>query len=199
LKYLSVLGISLLLLTGCAEPRGTTSPEPEPTASDSENYPTPAIADNRVPKTCQLPALQNLASELAGASVNTVPNPVNRQNSNAENYQAYLDGLYLVCIYELEDKSKYAYIFYREADPVEWAASMEEANLDLEEGELPFERISLGLGELDAFYLLEQTEEGNFFNAHSMVDNISIVVFTNLANDQAAGKRFLEAAINSMP
>lgn len=197
MKKLLAIAAIVLLTASCA-----TAPEesaqPTPTASESV-APTPIVADNRVPKTCELPLLTELATELAGQPVITEPNPVNRQNSNEQNYQAYLDGLYMVCIYQAKEAGKAAYIFFRQTDPAQWQAAMAAANDDLETGEAPFEPVSLGLGETGAYYVIESEENGGFFNAQVLVEDISIVVFTNLAPDLTTGTRFIEAAIASMP
>lgn len=197
-KLIALIGI-VLLTASCAQSPTEQAASPTPSQTQSE-IPTPAIADNRVPKTCELPSLQSLASELSGgADIFTDPNPVNRQNSNADNYQAYLDGLYLVCIYKAEAAGKIAYIFYKQINPADWETAMQAANEDLEAGEAPFEPISLGLGESGAYYVIESAENGGFFNAQVLVDDISLVVFTNMAADLPTGTRIIEAAISSMP
>ncbi|MFM7013812.1 MAG: hypothetical protein ACKOXT_02310 [Actinomycetota bacterium] len=197
MKTLSIALTSLLLLTGCAQT--PNSNDQIDNGGSAEEYPTPAIADNRVPKTCQLPELQTLVSELAGESVETDPNPVNRQNSNQQNYQDYLDGKYLVCIYKSATTEKAAYIFWREADLTEWETAMSQLNAELAENELPFQPFSLGLGEPAAYYLIEPEEAGGFLTAHTFVDNISLIVFTNVAKTLEDGTRLMTAAVNQMP
>lgn len=199
MKKLALILIGALTLTGCAQASEPSATDPAASESPAEVFPTPAIADNNVPKTCELPGLQALVGEITGGEVSTDPNPVNRQNSNAENYQAYLDGLYLVCIYTVSGTNSAAYIFWREGDETSWRDSLASANEDLEAGELPFEETSLGLGEATAFYVFESEENGGFFNAHTFINETSIVVFTNVAKDLETGKRFLAEAINSMP
>lgn len=199
MKKLALLLASFLVLTGCAQSTEPEATSPSESESPAEVFPTPAIADNQVPKTCELEGLQNLVGELTGGEVLTDPNPVNRQNSNAENYQAYLDGLYLVCVYTVEESAQAVYVFWREGDETEWRDSMAASNEDLEEGELPFEETTLGLGEAAAFYVFEPEESGGFFNAHTFINGTSIVVFTNAVKDLDNGKRLLAEAIASMP
>jgi hypothetical protein len=197
-KYLAVLA-SVVLLAGCAAPATTDLDQQLPEEPEQTSYPTPQVLDNRVPKTCQLDGLINLANELAMEEVVVDPNPVNRQNSNEQNYQDYLDGRYLVCAYRAESTGKALYSIWRESPESDWLDFTADLNEDLEPGEGVFEQVSLGLGELAAYYLLEASDSGGFFTGHTFIDGISVVVFTELASTATQGHALMKATLEAMP
>ncbi len=186
-------------LTGCAQGSGTADPTPSPDVTEEQSYPAPAVADNAIPKSCDLPELTALLSEILGSEVSSAENPVNSENSTEEDIQSYLDGRYLACIYSEAESTEATYVIWDESVAEEWLAVMEDANEGLEPGEGLFETTSLGLGELQAFVLMEGAEGDSLFTGHSFKDNVSVFVYSDSLKDLAQGKNLLSAALKSMP
>lgn len=186
-------------LTGCAQAGGDGNSAPSTESSESPAYPVPTVANNAIPKSCDLPELTTFLSEVAGSEVSVAENPVNSENSTPEDIQSYLDGRYLVCVYSEPDPADTTYVIWDESVGEEWLASMADANEDLEPGETLFETTSLGLGELQAFVLLEGSAADVLFTGHSFKDDVSVFVYSSALADKNLGEAALSAAINSMP
>lgn len=199
MKFVITTVLLVFALTGCAQSSQNVSSTPNNEGSDSSSYPVPAVVDNAVPKSCDLPELTTLLSEVAGAEVIVGENPVNSENSTEEDIQSYLAGRYLVCVYSESDPAKTTYVIWDESVGEEWLATMADANQDLEPGEGLFETVALGLGELEAFVLLEGDANSAVFTGHSFKDDVSVLVYSSALSDGDQGKALLSAAINSMP
>lgn len=188
-----------LLLTGCAQTVDNTESPDVPDPIEATGYPTPAIADNSIPKSCVLPEIIDLTSEMSGEAVQVDPNPVNTQNSNEENLQEYLAGRYLVCVFKAESSGKATFLIWDEGNADDWSAAMQEINLNLEAGEGLFEEVSLGLGELAAFALLEEDADLKIYTGHAFIKDISVFVYTDALSNKTEGEEILKAAIRAMP
>lgn len=196
MKKIAAISIAVLLLAGCAS--ASESGESE-VPTDLAPIPTEVAETNKVPMNCDLPELEKLFSSLAGKSLKPDANPITKENSSAEDYQDFVDGKYMVCSYVAEEpEDEVAYSIWRLSDEVEWQLAMDDINTNLEPGELVFEQGNLSYGNLPAYYLLEPAGDGGFFTGHSYLDGVSLLIFTNLAEDEDLGKRIMETALVAM-
>jgi hypothetical protein len=193
MKILLTAFVLAVSLTGCA------ASTPGPVETETPAYPMPAVANNAIPKSCDLPELTTLLSDIAGTKVSATENPVNSENSTEEDIQNYLAGRYLACIYSETESTEATYVIWDESVAEEWSAVMQDANEGLEPGEGLFETTSLGLGELQAYVLMEGAEGGSLFTGHSFKNNVSVLVYSDSLTDLAQGKDLLSAALKSMP
>jgi hypothetical protein len=188
----------VLALTGCSQ-SGSMESAPNLDADQPSAFPKPAIADNRIPKSCDLPEIEDLLSGITGGDISITENPVNEENSTEEAIQSYLEGRYLVCIYTGPDSSESSYVIWDEGVAEEWLSAMADANEDLQPGEALFEPVSLGLGEAGAFVMIEGDEQNKAFTGHTFISDVSVFVYSAALDDVAQGQDFLNAAIRSIP
>ena len=197
MKKISSLLLSMLVLTGCAQaPDNSKTPTPE--TSESSSAPTPAVANNIVPKSCKLPLIETVAQELIGSDSKTIETPNTPNSLSAETYELYLQGLYLTCAYQGASEDEVIYATFRETDVVEWEDFFAQDSENLEEDDIPFEKIELGIGEVAAYSKFEPEDQGGFWVAEALVENVSVAIFSNVVKDSDQGKLLLTSAINSL-
>jgi hypothetical protein len=199
MKTLLTAILVVVTLTGCAPSRNSAESVPSPDVTEAPSYPTPSVVDNAIPKSCDLPELSGLLSEITGGEVSAAENPVNSENSTEEDIQSYLAGRYLVCIYSEPESTDNTYVIWDESVKEDWLAVMDDANQNLEPGEGLYEKATVGQGEIQAFVLLEGVAEDSVFTGHTFRDDVSVLVYSSSLTDLTQGKNLLSAALKSMP
>jgi hypothetical protein len=197
MKTISTVILSLLVLTGCAQESNETK-TPNPETSESAVGPTPKIADNIVPKSCKLPEVESVAQELIGSDSETIETPNTPDSLSPETYELYLEGLYLTCAYQGSGEEEVIYVTFRETDVLEWEEFFAQDSMNLEEGDIPFEQIALGVGEVAAYNKFEPEEQGGFWVAEALVDNVSVSIFSNVVKDEEQAKKLFVASLGSL-
>ena len=197
MKITSSILLSLLVLTGCAQAANETN-APTPETSESSLAPTPAIADNIVPKSCKLPLVETVAQELIGSDSKTIETPNTPNSLSPETYELYLQGLYLTCAYQGSTEDEVIYITFRETDVIEWEEFFAQDSMNLEEGDVPFESIELGVGEVASYNKYEPEDQGGFWVAEALVDNVSVAIFSNVVKTEEQARKLFVAALGSL-